>query len=323
MTMKRVGIGQEWISRDKRVAREAAADASVGREAVQEQAAIGEARLQTALAYLDAFYAGESLKLATLNEHHADDEFEAARGRLASATASSQEVLALAGARGMAGGRIGRGRPAARLGPGGTRALDRRPRRCASAAAATGRADRAGLHRRASGGGGVAARHRRRAPGGHGRCQQPHAELELGGVLRSAHGLFRHGLVRRQHPDPGRARGAPGPRDRLASSPSSTRSKPISPKRRRSAGAEYQILTSDARRLQERIERYRAAVVAAGRATHIGGDRGVPFQPDAPGRAVRGRHAEVEAQRKLLSLQRDLAKAQAQLAFRPLAGSAS
>jgi hypothetical protein len=30
------------------------------------------------------------------------------------------------------------------------------------------------------------------------------------------------------------------------------------------------------------------------------------------------RHAEVEAQRKLLTLQRDLAKARIQLAFRPL-----
>jgi hypothetical protein len=30
------------------------------------------------------------------------------------------------------------------------------------------------------------------------------------------------------------------------------------------------------------------------------------------------RHAEVDAQRKLLNLQRDLAKSQAQLAFKPL-----
>jgi outer membrane protein TolC len=58
--------------------------------------------LQTALAYVDAFYAGEALKLATLVEHHAHEELEAARGRLASSTGGSQEVLALIAARGTA-----------------------------------------------------------------------------------------------------------------------------------------------------------------------------------------------------------------------------
>jgi cobalt-zinc-cadmium efflux system outer membrane protein len=40
MTMKRIGISQEWLSADKRAARQAAADASVGREAVQSRAAV-------------------------------------------------------------------------------------------------------------------------------------------------------------------------------------------------------------------------------------------------------------------------------------------
>ncbi len=35
------------------------------------------------------------------------------------------------------------------------------------------------------------------------------------------------------------------------------------------------------------------------------------------------RHAEVEAQRKLLTLQRDLAKAQAQLVFKPISQGAA
>jgi hypothetical protein len=34
------------------------------------------------------------------------------------------------------------------------------------------------------------------------------------------------------------------------------------------------------------------------------------------------RHAEVDVQRKLLALQRDLAKRQAQLAYRPIPGGA-
>ena len=96
MTMKRVGISQEWVSPAKRALRQAAAQAAIGREAVQAQAAVADTRLQTALAYLDAFYAGEALKLATLMEHHAHEELEAARARLAVAAGSSQEVLALA-----------------------------------------------------------------------------------------------------------------------------------------------------------------------------------------------------------------------------------
>jgi len=102
MTMKRLGISQEWLSRDKRAARQAAAEAMVEREAVQTQVTIAETRLQTALAYLDAFYAGEALKLTTLMEHHAHEELEAARARLSSSTGSSHEVLALTGARGIA-----------------------------------------------------------------------------------------------------------------------------------------------------------------------------------------------------------------------------
>ena len=101
MTMKRIGISQEWLSAEKRAARQAAADAAIGREAVQERATAAETRLQTALAYLDAFYAAESLKIATLMEHHAHEELEASRARLSSAAGSSQEVLALAGARGV------------------------------------------------------------------------------------------------------------------------------------------------------------------------------------------------------------------------------
>jgi len=86
----------------------------------------------------------------------------------------------------------------------------------------------------------------------------------------------------------------------------------------RAAAAEYQTLSSDARRLQQRIERYRGAVVmpaeqrtAAATAAYRSNQAGLVTLFEA-------RHAEVEAQRKRLTLQRDLAKVQAQLAFRPL-----
>ncbi|CAN7203611.1 hypothetical protein LJR290_000548 [Variovorax sp. LjRoot290] len=100
MTMKRIGISQEWRRRQNALrARPLRKRRSNGKR-LQTQAALADTRLQTALAYLDAFYAGEALKLTTLMEHHDDEELEAARARLSSATGSSQEVLSLTGARG-------------------------------------------------------------------------------------------------------------------------------------------------------------------------------------------------------------------------------
>ncbi|CAM5791563.1 TolC family protein [Rhizobacter fulvus] len=102
MTMKRIGIGQEWVSAEKRAARRAAADAMVSRESVAVQAAAADVRLQTALAYVDAYFAGETLKLATVAEHHLHEELEASKARLSSSAGSSQEVLATTSARGIA-----------------------------------------------------------------------------------------------------------------------------------------------------------------------------------------------------------------------------
>ena len=98
MTMKRIGISQEWLSAAKRDARRAAANAAVQREQAQLQVALAETRLQASLAYIDAYYATQALKLAALMEHHAHEEFEAGRGRLASSTGTGQEVLMLSGA---------------------------------------------------------------------------------------------------------------------------------------------------------------------------------------------------------------------------------
>src|SRR5665213_3460412 len=91
MTMKSIGFSQEWVSAEKRAVRQSAAQAVVHRQAVLTRAAVADTRLQTALAYLDAFYAGEALKLTPLMEHHAHEELEAARGRLSSSNGSSQD----------------------------------------------------------------------------------------------------------------------------------------------------------------------------------------------------------------------------------------
>ena len=70
MTMKRLGISQEWVPPEKRALRKAAAQALVGREEAAQQAALADAKLQAALAYLDAYYAGETVKLTVLAGHH-------------------------------------------------------------------------------------------------------------------------------------------------------------------------------------------------------------------------------------------------------------
>ena len=75
---------------------------------------------------------------------------------------------------------------------------------------------------------------------------------------------------------------------------------------------------SDAARLQERIERWRdavlrpaaqrtAAALAAYRASQL-----------ALAALFESRHAEVEAQQKLLALERDLARTRARLAYTPI-----
>jgi hypothetical protein len=51
---------------------------------------------------VDAWYAGEALKLATLTEHHVHQELEGSLARLAASAGGSPEVLALTAARGVA-----------------------------------------------------------------------------------------------------------------------------------------------------------------------------------------------------------------------------
>jgi cobalt-zinc-cadmium efflux system outer membrane protein len=98
MTMKRIGIAQEWVPAEKRAAREAAAQAMAGREAAMEQVAAAEARMQAAMAYVDAYFAVRALVLTTLNEHHAREALATGRGRLATVSGNPAEVLALASA---------------------------------------------------------------------------------------------------------------------------------------------------------------------------------------------------------------------------------
>ena len=91
----------------------------------------------------------------------------------------------------------------------------------------------------------------------------------------------------------------------------------------RAAQGEYAALSSDAHRLQERIDRYQAGVLkplqqrtATTLAAYRSNQASLVMLFEA-------RHAEVEAQRRLLNLQRDLAKTKAQLFFKPISQGAA
>jgi outer membrane protein, heavy metal efflux system len=102
MTMKRIAISQEWVSPRKRELRSAAATAMIAREMASIAAANADTRVQTALAYIDAYYAAEALKLAVQNEGHAREAMEGARSRLAAGAGNAPDTLGLVSAQGMA-----------------------------------------------------------------------------------------------------------------------------------------------------------------------------------------------------------------------------
>jgi cobalt-zinc-cadmium efflux system outer membrane protein len=317
MTMKRIGISQEWLSRGKREARTAAAEAAVRRESIQVQAALAETRLQTGLAYLDAFYAGEALKLTTLMEHHAHEELEAARGRLASAIAGSQDVLALTAARGAAEDES---------------ALVRQEQ---SAALVT-------LQRW------TGVRNEDLLPPSE---LPPRSEAEYVAAHPSVLALTRDvELARRQaavtasERNPNWTWGVSyGQRTGYSDMVSFGVSVPIplSPSERqdrdtaaklalaekaeadlaeatRAASAEYRALASDRQRLEERILRFRTAVLAPAAQRITAAKAAYASNQSSLVTLFEARHAEVEMQRKLLSLGRDLMRANLQMRLKPL-----
>jgi cobalt-zinc-cadmium efflux system outer membrane protein len=322
MTMKRVGISQEWLSRAKRDARSAAAEAAVQGQVIQVQTAIADTRLQTALAYVDAFYASEALKLTTLMEHHSHEELEAARGRLASAAGASQDVLALSAARGAAedeSAQIRQEQSTALV------SLERwvgvRPDALLPLVDAA-------------------------MPSEETYVAAHPSVLALGRALELAQ---RQAAVTASERSPnwtwgvsyGQRTGysdmvsfgvsipiplAPSERqDRDTSAKLALASKAEAELAEvtRAATAEYRALISDSQRLQERIERYRAGVLTPASQRISVATAAYASNQSSLVTLFEARHAEVDAQRKLLALQRDLAKARVQLRLRPLAQGAA
>jgi outer membrane protein TolC len=317
MTMKRIGIGQEWLSAEKRAARQAAAEAMVGREAASVQTTAAEVRLQTGLAYLDAYFAGEALKFTTRSEHHAREELEAARARLSSASGSSQEVLGLASALGVAEDESAEVR---QQGDAARAALERwvgTPVDDLAIPTSLSAPQEQGYT--ASHPTVIAAQRE---------VELARKEADLARTNRTPNWSWELSYGQRAgYPD----MLSVGVSIPLTIAPAQRQDREVASKlalaekaeamlaeAMRMATGEYRALASDVKRLAERVERYRASVLvptrqrtAAALASYSSNQ--VPLMT-----LFEARHAEVEAQRKLLSLQRDLAKAQAQLVLKPV-----
>lgn len=317
MTMKRIGISQEWLSAEKRAARQAAADAMVGREAAAVSAAAAEVRLKAGLAYLDAWFAGETLKLTALTEHHAHEELEAARARLSSATGNSQEVLALTGARGVAEdetAEVQQQQAVART------ALERWVGTQADDLAAPSNLPPPEEQAYVASHPAVIAAQLD--------AEVSRKEAELARTSRNPNWSWEVSYGQRAgYPDmvsvgvsipltvaPARRQD----RDIASKLAMTEKAEAALAEASRMATGEYRALASDAKRLADRIERYRASVVAAAQQRTVAAMAAYRSNQVPLMTLFEARHAEVEAQRRLLSLQRDLAKTQAQLALKPI-----
>jgi outer membrane protein TolC len=318
-TMKRVGISQEWLSSDKRAAREAAAMAAVEREALQPQVAEADARLQTAMAYLDAWYADAALKLTGETQHHAHEELEAARARLASATSGSAEVLALTAARGIAedeSEEVRQLRATAMI------ALQRWvgvPTEELTAVASlsvpseqnyvNAHPSVVGLQRDIE-----VARQSATVASNE---RTPNWTWEISYGQRSGYSDMVSVAVSIPLQVAPAQRQDRGTAAKLALV---DRAQAELAEALRAAASEYQTLDSDIQRLKQRIARYRGGVTEPARQRTAAAMAAYRSNQMPLSGLFEARHAEVEVRRRLLGLERDLAKTQAQLAFRPLAG---
>ncbi|ERJ37538.1 MULTISPECIES: TolC family protein [Burkholderia] len=93
MTMRRIGIEQEWVSGDKRRLRSALANEQLGRERAGYLAQLASVRQQTATAWLNAVYAKQALALQQALLDHMHHEFDATKASYRGAKASAADVV--------------------------------------------------------------------------------------------------------------------------------------------------------------------------------------------------------------------------------------
>ncbi len=93
MTMRRIGIEQEWVSGDKRRLLSARANDVVDRERAGYLLQLVNTRQQTATAWLNAVYAKQALALQQELVRHMDHELDATKASCRGAKASAADVV--------------------------------------------------------------------------------------------------------------------------------------------------------------------------------------------------------------------------------------
>ncbi len=93
MTMRRIGIEQEWVSGDKRRLRSALANDVVDRERASYLAQVANTRQQTAAAWLNAVYAKKAVSLQQELVDRMTHELEATRAAYRGAKATAADVM--------------------------------------------------------------------------------------------------------------------------------------------------------------------------------------------------------------------------------------
>lgn len=317
MTMKRVALEQEWISGEKRALRVAAARAMADREAVNVATALAETRLQTALAFVDTYYASQLLQLALEAEAQAREAAAVGRARLATAGTAAADVLGLAAAQGASADETGEARQmlAAALValrrwtgvPGAEVAVPSVPGVLAEAAWVEAHplvlARRRELAVAQAEAAAVAAN------------RQPNWSWELAyGQRTGASDLVSFG-VRIPLPVAPASR---QDRDTAAKLALVQKAEADLADAMLTAEADHQALASDAQRLEARIRAYEASVAVPGAQRTAAARAALAANQGSVALVYEARRAELDVRRKLLGLQRDLMRARAQLAYKPL-----
>ncbi|WP_175938425.1 TolC family protein [Caballeronia sp. BCC1704] len=93
MTMRRIGIEQEWVSSEKRHLRSSLADETVSRERAGYLAQVTNVRQQTASAWLNAIYAKKALSLQQALLDHMSHELAATKASYRGAKATAFDVV--------------------------------------------------------------------------------------------------------------------------------------------------------------------------------------------------------------------------------------
>jgi outer membrane protein TolC len=93
MTMRRIGVEQEWVSADKRLARKERAQRAVEMEEGDYLANVARVREEAAKAWINVLFAQRSLVLFTSIEKAMTDDLEAVQAAHRGAKASASDVL--------------------------------------------------------------------------------------------------------------------------------------------------------------------------------------------------------------------------------------